>query len=107
MPYIGTKINQMNKENCKHCVSFCEFNLSVERNSVEFYEKEIIATCPICLYRLDDQEIKLALQNMYSSKVSELIYKAYENKKEYFNAVHELSKMGIKCLPAEEDIIDN
>ena len=97
----------MNKENCKHYVSFCEFNLSVERNSVEFNEKEIMATCPICLYRLDDQEIKLALQNMYSSEVSEFMYKTYEHKKEYFNAVHELSKMGIKCPLIEENIINN
>jgi len=96
-----------NEENCKHCVSFYEFNFSMEKNLVSIYEKGIRSTCPICFDTLDDQEIKLALQNMYSSKVSELIYKAYENKKEYFNAVHELSKMGIKCLPAEEDIIDN
>jgi len=89
-------------ENCKHFVSFVEINRSKTINGVEIFWIEIRAVCPSCLMTLENEEIKIALLNMYIPKVADLVYKTFMHKTGFYVSVHDLNRMGLTYLPIQK-----
>ncbi|MEK7538846.1 MAG: hypothetical protein AAB552_03310 [Patescibacteria group bacterium] len=81
--------------NCKHKVVFSEEYKSIYNGSELTHVWGISDGCPVCGHGLDDEEAKIALSQMYVREVAELVFTAFENKRDYLKAVSELSANGI------------
>ena len=81
---------------CKHNVKFFEDRKTEVVGGILNYEWQIDSRCPMCGECMNGEEIRVALLNVFTSEVAEMIFSAYTHRKEYLQVCNKLSKLGIE-----------
>ena len=92
-------------QNCKHKITFFEYREETMTSSGLSYKWEILARCPLCKEDLGEEQIKPALDQVYSSEIGSLIANLYQYKKKYTETLSELRSNGVSCslFPKEKN----
>jgi hypothetical protein len=82
-------------ENCKHKVGFKESRRDKPNRAGESHEWHLNSACFVCGRDLTNTEVKKALLQIYTHEIADLIFIAFEHRKNYLQISSTLSSNGI------------
>lgn len=80
---------------CNHKIAFLEESKDYGNHEGRMHEWILKSECLLCGGGLKDEEIKIALSQMYAQEIAELVFVAYQSKRACYEALSKLSANGI------------